>query len=283
MNDFMYLADKIRNAKLERHPFEHLYIENFFSEEDFAEITKSPEVDLSPVGNDEELIQALYARSFKEIIFPGTTTNIEAYLKWHAEKTPFGRLCEGYGVTMRLQKTTPDTILADAHAFFKCDTFWQAAADRFGVSLEHVRTDFGLQKYLDGYEISPHPDIRAKALTFMINVNPAPNAEDLNFHTHYLVFKPERDYIKKFWATDKSSERSWVPWDWCETIKVQSKNNSIVIFSPSDNTMHGVKADYDHLVTQRTQFYGNLWFKTPPKLNACDFTALDRMKARVLA
>jgi hypothetical protein len=56
-----------------------------------------------------------------------------------------------------------------------------------------------------------------------------------------------------------------VPWDWVETHKQQTKNNSIIIFSPADDTLHAVKASYDHLVTQRTQFYGNLWFR---ELNA---------------
>jgi hypothetical protein len=35
----------------------------------------------------------------------------------------------------------------------------------------------------------------------------------------------------------------------------------MVIFAPGNDTMHGVKAAYDHLVSQRTQLYGNLWFK----------------------
>lgn len=32
-------------------------------------------------------------------------------------------------------------------------------------------------------------------------------------------------------------------------------------FSPSDDTLHAVKARYDHLVAQRTQMYGNLWYE----------------------
>jgi hypothetical protein len=43
--------------------------------------------------------------------------------------------------------------------------------------------------------------------------------------------------------------------------KKQRKNNSIVIFSPGNDTVHAVKANYDHLAYQRTQLYGNLWFK----------------------
>ena len=52
-----------------------------------------------------------------------------------------------------------------------------------------------------------------------------------------------------------------MPWFCAETIKQQKKKNSIVVFSPSDDTLHGVKTNYDHLSTQRTQLYGNLWYK----------------------
>ena len=119
---------------------------------------------------------------------------------------------------------------------------------------------FGIQKYLDGYEISPHPDIRKKAATYMVNINPSNESESFNHHTHYLKLKPKYNYVKEFWKGNKDAERLWVPWDWCTTEFLQSKNNSIVIFSPSDETMHGVKADYEHLSTQRTQLYGNLWY-----------------------
>ena len=43
-------------------------------------------------------------------------------------------------------------------------------------------------------------------------------------------------------------------------LKIQSENNSLVIFSPDDDTLHGVKTNYDHLANQRTQIYGNLWY-----------------------
>jgi len=31
--------------------------------------------------------------------------------------------------------------------------------------------------------------------------------------------------------------------------------------------MHGVKASYNHLISQRTQIYGNLWYKNNPADN----------------
>jgi hypothetical protein len=168
--------------------------------------------------------------------------------------------CEGMGVTFRLQKTTHGTILDEMNAFFQSDDFLKTITKKFAIDLDKVYPDLGLQKYLDGYEISPHPDIRKKALTYMININPALDSEDLNYHTHYLNLIPEREYVAAFWRGNPQMDRCWIPWNWCRTHKRQVKNNSLVMFSPSNDTLHAVKASYDHLTTQRTQFYGNLWF-----------------------
>jgi hypothetical protein len=108
----------------------------------------------------------------------------------------------------------------------------------------------------------------------MVNVNPSPNSEGTKIHTHYLKFKKQFDYIYSFWDGNGDYERCWVPWDWCETQKLQTKNNTMVLFSPSNDTMHAVKAEYDHLEFQRTQLYGNFWYKEMPPLKACDWENL---------
>ena len=91
-------------------------------------------------------------------------------------------------------------------------------------------------------------------------------SEKLDHHTHYMKFKKAYSYIEEFWEGNPDVDRAWVPWDWATTVKQQFKNNSIVLFSPSNSTLHSVKANYDHLITQRTQLYGNLWFKTNKKI-----------------
>jgi cytosine/adenosine deaminase-related metal-dependent hydrolase len=115
-----------------------------------------------------------------------------------------------------------------------------------------------IQKNLSHYEISPHPDIREKALTYLLNINKDNSVDDLPIHTHLLEFKEEWEFIKEHWATDFSQNTTWVPWDWCESIVRTNKNNSIVIFKPSTDTLHAVKMKYDHTKFQRTQLYGNL-------------------------
>jgi hypothetical protein len=269
LNKFDYILEKIATADFRSDPFRHLYIPDLFVREHFLEMIESPEVNIRPTQSDEELISELHRMNFKEIEFAGTTTDIPTYLEWHknpkTEKNINQETCDGFGVVLRLQRTNAGSILTDITEFFKSTSFLETLSKKFNINLNEVSPDFGLQKYLDGYEISPHPDIRGKALTFMININPGKNSEGLDFHTHYARFKPKWQYIQEYWRQNPETDRCWVPWDWVETHKQQTKNNSIIIFSPADDTLHAVKASYDHLVTQRTQFYGNLWFR---ELNA---------------
>jgi hypothetical protein len=170
------------------------------------------------------------------------------------------RPARGFGITLRLLEPKTD-VVRRLKSFLEREELNRALAEKFGIPFEETRADNGIQKYLDGYEISPHPDVRRKALTFMVNINPHQDSEELNHHTHYLTFKDRYRYVREFWARNPNLERSWVPWTWCETVAVQTDNNSIVLFSPADDTMHAVKASYDHLKAQRTQLYGNLWYK----------------------
>jgi hypothetical protein len=109
----------------------------------------------------------------------------------------------------------------------------------------------------------------------MVNVNPHNDADKLNHHTHYLTFKNKYDYVRRFWEENTDVERCWLPWDWCQTQSLQFKNNSIVIFSPSNDTLHAVKAAYNHLKGQRTQLYGNLWNKSRSDLLEVKWENLD--------
>jgi hypothetical protein len=255
-----------------------------FTEDHFQRLISSTEVDIPPVSTDEDLIAALHERHFKEIVFPGTTTDLASYLRWRkdpkSQKVLNQPTCEGFGVVMRLLTTRRNTIVDDALSFFSSDRFWLAMCEKFGIGYRLVRPDIGLQKYLDGYEISPHPDIRLKALTFMINVNPAGAADTMNYHTKYMAFRPERAYVRDFWSREATADRCWVPWDWCETKKTQTTNNSMVMFAPFNDTLHAIKASYDHLVTQRTQIYGNLWYKSSTTTTCPDHWHLAKMAAR---
>ena len=253
-------VQKINNASFETNPFDHLYIENFLPSEIFQSFIESDLIKIPKADNSRSLCVEPNRRGFRSIGFPGCTTDVNKYLSW--EKKGFHsnvNTCEGFGMVYRLEKF--DKATEKLNNFLSSDDFLNALLKKFNISKNEVDYDFGIQKYLNGYEISPHPDVRAKALTYMVNVNTSTEMTNENIHTHYLSFKKEWKHVETYWKNNSDVDRCWVPWEWCETRKLQTVNNSIVIFHPTSSTMHAVKASYCHLDHQRTQLYGNLWYK----------------------
>jgi hypothetical protein len=261
---FDYLLGKIAEAEFETVPFRHVYIKNFFDNQHFSEIVSAPEVLLPAAESDEQIFNRLFEQNYKIIDFPGCITDRNLYIKWHRERRTESKYsnsaCEGFGVTLRLSKPT-SRIIKEVFDFMLTKEFQEALASKFEIKGSDISYDAGIQKYLDGYEISPHPDIRAKALTYMININPGADSESRDHHTHYLRFREEFKYIQAYWDGHPNEDRFWVPWSWCDQVKMQRENNSLVIFSPDNTTLHAVRAQYNHLHFQRTQMYGNFWYK----------------------
>ena len=259
---FDYLIDKILQADFLEEPFKHLDIQDFLEPSDFESITCCAEIQIEKSSSDLELFDRLFALGYKMVPFPGAITNHLKYAlgRQVEEELPNKTTCESAGVVLRLVKPVSETLV-ELKQFIEGKAFNAALAEKFELDLEYCSIDSGIQKYLDGYEISPHPDLRKKALTYMLNVNSSPDSHLATHHTHFMKFKNERRYIQELWKFNVSTERCWVPWDWASTEKQQTKNNSITIFAPSFDTLHAVKAEYCHLEHQRTQIYGNLWHK----------------------
>ena len=169
---FDYLIDKIKSANFEKAPFEHLYIEDFFEKADFDSIIDTPELSLGQCQSDQELFSKLFDNNYKVISFPGCTTNYKKYIRKHSrgESLTSHTACESAGIVVRLYPK--NELLVELNEFLASDSFNRAIAEKFGVDFDACDIDGGIQKYLDGYEISPHPDIRRKAATFMVNINP---------------------------------------------------------------------------------------------------------------
>jgi len=260
---FDYLLKKIEQAKIETYPFKHINIQNLFDISDFKKIISCAEIQLTKADDDDELFNLLFDSNYRIIRFPGCIADQNEYISWHKERELSqitNTSCEGFGMVLRLEKPQ-SKILDTLNRFLNSEQFINCISNKFDIDLKQCTYDAGIQKYLDGYEISPHPDIRKKALTYMVNINPDSNSEDESYHTHYLKFNEDREYVKELWCSSNNIERCWVPWDWCATASTQRANNSMVIFSPDNDTMHAVKASYNHLKSQRTQLYGNLWYK----------------------
>lgn len=260
MSQFSYLSEKIAAATFDFEPFRHLLIENFLSPEHLQAILSDPQVHFEEVGSTPELVRRLHTEGYEVQNFPGCTSDINEYL-WHYENDSFpsgrkGTPIESYGITYRLQRH--DTrFTAELVEYLNGQEFKKALEEKFGITTEN-RIVTAIQKNLSHYEISPHPDIREKTLTYLLNINKDSTADSLAIHTHLLKFKKEWQFIKEHWETDFSTNTTWVPWDWCESVIQTNKNNSIVLFKPSVDTLHGIKMKYDHTKLQRTQLYGNL-------------------------
>ena len=265
---FDYLFDKIKNADFACEPFEHIYIENFFSDEHFKLLTEDPQIRVAPSKDPEELLLNLESHGWIPRPFGGCTTDKGAYLRWRNNPTEGfenTNTAEGFGMVYKLENPN-SSFICQLKNLLASDQFFSLLGQKFSIDNGPYRIAAGCHKYLSGYEISPHPDQRSKALTYMININPDPNSENQNHHTHYMRLKDKWEYVYRFWDGNDEFDRSWLPWNWCETVIQQRVNNSIVIFSPSNYSLHGVKAIYNDLCHQRTQFYGNLWYKNSDKL-----------------
>lgn len=273
------LLNKIKLAELNYEPFPFLLIENFFSSKEFTKITSSKFITIEG-DSDDKLINNLFSKSWDPIEFPGCTENKSDYLNFRrtgeiGNITP--EMCEGFGMAVRFNQKQ-NKFLEKYIKFFNSSDFINAIAEKFNIKrYEGEIIDSGLQKYLDGYEISPHPDIRKKLLTFMINVNSNNHSESCEHHTHLLSFKQKYLKIKNYWEQNPLSDRTWLPWDWCNTEFLHKQNNSLIAFPPTNKTLHAVKANYDHLKHQRTQFYGNLWLTESTCNSMPDHKALEKL------
>jgi len=269
MSNYDYLIEKINSQSVSKDPFDFVYCEDFFSGEHFAQIVNATQVNVPEFASTEamcEQLQQIY--NYSPVSFPGCTQDVDSYISWYNErnddyKTANKDLLEGVGIAFRLQSYS-DTILQELVDFFNSDAWHACIKNKFGKTAE-TRVETAIQKYVSGYEISPHPDIRRKCATYMININ-HPRAEHLELHTHFMKFTKDKQHLYEYWENNLDVDRCWVPWSWADTTFKHTKNNSITMFAPNSRTMHAVKLDYDHLQFQRTQFYGNLWYTDSEKL-----------------
>ena len=208
--------------------------------------------------------------------FPGCVNSWNGY-KDRLDATHFTSSdpVESVGITFRLMSYQQEftKLLME---FFNSSLFHRTLTDKFSIQKDTTMIS-AIQKNLTGYEISPHPDIRQKCLTYLLNLN-NPDMEEMDCHTHILQFKDQYNYIQKYWEEHPHVNRCWVPWDWCTTMKMARRNNSMLMFRPNScpASLHAIKLNYNHLPFQRTQLYGNLIYTNPPQYTSAKYQSLPR-------
>ena len=284
IDEFSYLLKKIELAEFNHDPFPHVQINNFFSEDHFSQIINSKQIKLPEQKSNSELLSKLKGLGYQPVDFPGSITSEEKYLKYidqgvfdRSNIKGYGReVIEGYGITYRLEEYQDDFIRT-LMSFFESQPLISLLRKKFDL-INPTAYEGGIQKNLKGYEISPHPDTSRKALTWMANIyTDDDSVAEKEMHTHLCKFKQQYSYIKTFWK-DNDVDPVWVPWGWANTIKKTNRNNSITIFKPSFDTLHAVKVSEDHLINQRNQIYGNLWYAKSQKTGSMPWQRLDLLK-----
>ena len=265
---FDYLLKKVRSATVRPAPFPHLRIDDFFSLGDFNEFLNSREVTFEVQRSNADLERQANQVGYVPIKFPGAFTDWAQYredqdLRKSATGSDPGKhtASETRGLVLRLLEPT-SRYMRDLTSFLDSGQLQREICNKLGIDFGESFVDGGVQKYLNGYEIPPHPDVRQKLLTLLVPLHPSayePSGAHVSVGTHLLKFRPEFQSVSHFWATHDHHDRCWVPWSWCETVDVHYQSNSLLAFSPSNESLHGVKAQYDHLRWQRTHLYSNVW------------------------
>lgn len=256
---FEYLLDKIKNAPIFLEPFPHLAIKDFLGETHLNLILNNCQIHFDTPTNFTHLINLLEERAYHLQSFPGCTTSIEAYI---AKLKPKNETIENYGLCYRLELENIENIrITNIITFMNSQAFENAIKAKFQIIADTICFT-AIQKYLDRYEISPHPDIRVKCMTYLLSINsPQYTGQD----TILFSFKEQYEHVYTYWGKHEHLNRCWVPKDWCIREKMIQENNTLLLFPVSNYSLHGIKLDYNHLVAQRTQIYGNLMYKNPIK------------------
>lgn len=140
-------------------------------------------------------------------ISPGCITSIDEYLEFIESPSrtinkrlvkDYGKgIIESYGMSLYL-KEHKSTAVKSLMEFIKGEQFKSCLEEKFALERE-TYLDTGIQKYLSGYEISPHPDARRKALTYMLNINTSALSEAMEIHTRLMTLKDEYKYLYDLW------------------------------------------------------------------------------------
>lgn len=258
--------DHITDAPIRRDPFPHLYIRDIF-----------------PSAYYSSLLQRIEsAGKFVPTVYPGVGVDLKA--------SNF----KDHGLTCGNLDTDPR--LSTFHAFLKSERFTRALLDKFSapesgvggpaipvqkhnyfVDAQDISTVFDLHKDLAGYEISPHPDVPSKIVTFLLYLTPDDSLRE--FGTLFCTPKAGASSMKKqaknfgskvsralFNKTVEmtgpyglTQREGWLPWEDFDVAAVaEAWPNSFLAFAPNERSYHAVRMNIppDRPVQERLTLRG---------------------------
>lgn len=244
---FPEVLQAIRRAPILRDPFPHIYVKEIFQPAFFR-----------------QLLDAIAAKAvFEPAVYPGVSVDLKAE-NFH-----------DHGLACANAQEVPE--LARLRAFLKSNAFSRTLLERFadptawgerGSAIppekhkffadgrDDFTTVFDLHKDLPGYEITPHPDVEEKIITFLFYLTP--NDDLSRFGTMLCRPKPEhladiagrteprRDgliaRLTRSAVGRYGLDQVWLPWEWFEIAKIaEARANSFVAFAPNAESYHAVR------------------------------------------
>lgn len=264
---FTEVMRRIEQAPIILEPFPHIYIPGIFPEAYYHSLLAR----IDAVGN------------FVPTLYPGVGVDLKAQnFKDH------GLTCENF---------EQDAQLLPLHRFLKSERFTEALLKKFSApgswgprgsaippgkhiyfrnACHNYASVFDLHRDLAGYEISPHPDVPSKILTFLFYLTPSDELRQ--FGT--LLCKPKPGIQLKLAGAGRSplmarlvhslkslvggryglaQKDEWFPWESFDIAKVaEARANTLLVFSPNADSYHAVRLNIpaDHPLQQRQTLRG---------------------------
>ena len=231
-----YILEKIKSAKIIEKPFPHIIIPNFLEENDIENIIDNIEIDnLNQID-----------KKYKKVVYPGAKSATEELTQRPT----------GVGLVYALKEEYSKNNIK-LNKILNSEDFKNVLFKKLNIPINIDGWNvFQINKDLNGYEISPHPDITGKVITYQINLSNTDNLDNYDLSTKFHSIKPE--CLKYIDALSKKNKRPWGKWEWFDKGKsIPYKQNTFMAFAPSDISYHSVKLEnYPQEKYQRTMLRG---------------------------
>ena len=234
MSKFNYVLKRIKKSKIIKEPFPHIEIGNFLKKKHY-----------------EELLQNLLIKNLDQI---DKKYILQYYPGAKLENLKLAERPTGLGLVFKLKKESYSSLMKEFDSFLISREFIETICEKLNASSEGWNL-YEYNKDLNGYEISPHPDVTGKLVTYQINFSDE-NLKFYNLSTRLHSIKEEAK--QKIAKLSSFRLRPWGEWHWFDVAKqIHFRKNNFFAFAPSSTSYHSVKLEnYPENIEQRTMLRG---------------------------